>query len=204
MTDIVHVENLVKRYDDLIALDHFNLSIATGEIFGLLGPNGSGKTTSINCILQLLAYDKGTIELFGEPMTPARYDLKRRIGVVPQQVAVFDELTVRENIDYFCSLYVNDRKHRRALVNEAIDFVGLGDFAKFRPGKLSAWRVASTSPAASRTSPSSSSLTSPRWRSTHRAATPSWRASAACATRVPQWCIPAITWRKSSKSAAAS
>lgn len=84
MTDIVHVENLVKRYDDLIALDHFNLSIAPGEIFGLLGPNGSGKTTSINCILQLLAYDKGTIELFGEPMTPARYDLKRRIGVVPQ------------------------------------------------------------------------------------------------------------------------
>ena len=79
MTDIVHVENLVKRYDDLIALDHFNLSIAPGEIFGLLGPNGSGKTTSINCILQLLAYDKGTIELFGEPMTPARYDLKRRI-----------------------------------------------------------------------------------------------------------------------------
>ena len=95
MTDIVHVENLVKRYDDLIALDHFNLSIAPGEIFGLLGPNGSGKTTSINCILQLLAYDKGTIELFGEPMTPTRYDLKRRIGVVPQQVAVFDELTVR-------------------------------------------------------------------------------------------------------------
>ena len=137
MTDIVHVENLVKRYDDLIALDHFNLSIAPGEIFGLLGPNGSGKTTSINCILQLLAYDKGTIELFGEPMTPTRYDLKRRIGVVPQQVAVFDELTVRENIDYFCSLYVNDRKRRRALVDEAIDFVGLGDFTKFRPGKLS-------------------------------------------------------------------
>ena len=135
MTDIVHVENLVKRYDDLIALDHFNLNIAPGEIFGLLGPNGSGKTTSINCILQLLAYDKGTIELFGEPMTPARYDLKRRIGVVPQQVAVFDELTVRENIDYFCSLYVNDRKRRRALVDEAIDFVGLGDFAKFRPAE---------------------------------------------------------------------
>ena len=155
MTDIVHVENLVKRYDDLIALDHFNLSIAPGEIFGLLGPNGSGKTTSINCILQLLAYDKGTIELFGERMTPARYDLKgtielfgqtmrpssydlkRRIGIVPQNVAVFEELTVRENIDYFCSLYVNDRKRRRALVDEAIDFVGLGDFTKFRPGKLS-------------------------------------------------------------------
>ena len=90
-------------------------------------------------------------------MTPARYDLKRRIGVVPQQVAVFDELTVRENIDYFCSLYVNDRKRRRALVDEAIDFVGLGDFTSSAPASSrAAWRVASTLPAASRTSPSSS------------------------------------------------
>ena len=137
MADIVRVENLVKRYGNLLALDHLNLSIAQGEIFGLLGPNGSGKTTSINCILQLLTYDKGTIELFGEPMGPARYDLKRRIGVVPQQVAVFEELTVRENIDYFCSLYVDDRARRRRLVDEAIEFVGLGDYERFRPKKLS-------------------------------------------------------------------
>ena len=137
MADIVRVENLVKRYGDLLALDHLNLRIAQGEIFGLLGPNGSGKTTSINCILQLLSYDKGTIELFGEPMGPARYDLKRRIGVVPQQVAVFEELTVRENIDYFCSLYVDDRARRRKLVDEAIEFVGLGDYERFRPKKLS-------------------------------------------------------------------
>ena len=137
MTDIVRVENLVKRYGDLLALDHFSLRIAPGEIFGLLGPNGSGKTTSINCMLQLLTYDKGTIELFGEPMSPTRYDLKRRIGVVPQQMAVFDELTVRENIDYFCSLYVDDRARRRELVDEAIDFVGLADYVKFRPKKLS-------------------------------------------------------------------
>ena len=137
MADIVRVENLVKRYGDLLALDHLNLRIAQGEIFGLLGPNGSGKTTSINCILQLLTYDKGKIELFGEPMGPARYDLKRRIGVVPQQVAVFEELTVRENIDYFCSLYVDDRTRRRRLVDEAIEFVGLGDFERFRPKKLS-------------------------------------------------------------------
>ena len=137
MTDIVRVENLVKRYGNLLALDHFSLRIAPGEIFGLLGPNGSGKTTSINCMLQLLTYDKGTIELFGEPMSPTRYDLKRRIGVVPQQMAVFDELTVRENIDYFCSLYVDDRARRRELVDEAIDFVGLADYVKFRPKKLS-------------------------------------------------------------------
>ena len=135
--DLVAVDNLVKRYNEVVALDHFDLHIEQGEIFGLLGPNGSGKTTAINCILQLLTYDKGTIRLFGEPMKPSRYDLKRRIGVVPQNVAVFEELTVRENIDYFCALYVSDRLRRRELVDEAVAFVGLEDYVKFRPRKLS-------------------------------------------------------------------
>jgi ABC-2 type transport system ATP-binding protein len=134
---VVSVHNLVKRYGELVALDHFDLEIAPGEIFGLLGPNGSGKTTAISCILQLLTYDKGEISLFGERMSATRYDLKARIGIVPQQVAVFDELTVRENIDYFCSLYISDAKRRRALVDEAIEFVDMGDYVKFRPKKLS-------------------------------------------------------------------
>ena len=135
--DIVAVDGLVKRYGEVLALDRFDLHIAEGEIFGLLGPNGSGKTTAINCILQLLSYDRGDIRLFGEDMAPARYDLKRRIGIVPQQVAVLEELTVRENIDFFCSLYVADRSRRRALVDEAIAFVGLEDYTRFRPKKLS-------------------------------------------------------------------
>ncbi len=134
---IVDVQNLVKRYGDLLALDHFTLQIDQGEIFGLLGPNGSGKTTAINCILQLLTYDKGEISLFGEPMKATSYDLKRRIGIVPQEVVVFDELTVRENIDYFCGLYVSDSRRRKQLVDEAIDFVSLDDYVKFRPKKLS-------------------------------------------------------------------
>lgn len=134
---VVSVRSLVKRYGDILALDHFNLEIGKGEIFGLLGPNGCGKTTAINCMLQLLAYDKGDIELFGEAMKPTRYDLKRRIGVVPQQVAVFDELTVFENIDCFCALYVSDKTRRRQLVEEAIEFVGLEDYRKMRPKKLS-------------------------------------------------------------------
>ncbi|MCL2323998.1 MAG: ABC transporter ATP-binding protein, partial [Actinomycetia bacterium] len=134
---VVQVHELVKRYGDLVALDHFDLVIEQGEVFGLLGPNGSGKTTAINCILQLLTYDKGTITVFGEPMSPTRYDLKRRIGIVPQNIAVFEELTVRENIDYFCALYVKDKARRRALVDEAIAFVGLQDYTKFRPRKLS-------------------------------------------------------------------
>ena len=136
-TPVVSVKGLVKRYGELVALDHFDLSIAKGEVFGLLGPNGSGKTTAINCILALLSFDRGEIQLFGEPMAPTRYDLKRRIGVVPQDIAVLDELTVVENIDYFCALYVNDRRERRRLVEEAIEFVGLEDHRRFRTGKLS-------------------------------------------------------------------
>ncbi|KNZ40244.1 ABC transporter ATP-binding protein [Acetobacterium bakii] len=134
---LINVKNLVKRYGDLIALDHFNLEVQEGEILGLLGPNGSGKTTAINCILSLLKYDKGTIELYDQPMTPDAYDIKRNIGVVMQNVAIFDELTVYENIDYFCGLYISDKHTRKKLVAEAIAFVGLGDFKKFSPKKLS-------------------------------------------------------------------
>lgn len=134
---IVKVENLVKRYKDLLALDHLNLSIEKGEIFGLLGPNGSGKSTAIGCILALLNFDKGKIEVFGKPMRPDSYDLKRKIGVVLQNVAVFNELTVYDNIDYFCGLYVKDKSERKKLVMEAIEFVGLEDFIKFYPKKLS-------------------------------------------------------------------
>ncbi len=134
---VITVENLVKRYKELIALDHFNLDIEEGEIFGLLGPNGSGKTTTINCILSLLQYDKGSIKVFGKEMKPDSYDIKRQIGVVMQNVAVFDELTVYENIDYFCGLYIKDKQLRKKYVDEAIEFVDLSSFTKFYPKKLS-------------------------------------------------------------------
>ncbi|MDO4344328.1 MAG: ABC transporter ATP-binding protein [Eubacteriales bacterium] len=134
---MVHIENLVKRYGSLVALDHFNLDIQEGEIFGLLGPNGSGKTTAINCMLALLKYDKGKISIFGKEMQPDSYDIKRQIGVVPQNVAVFDQMTVYENIDYFCGLYVSEKDKRKRLVEEAIAFVGLEDYRKAFPKKLS-------------------------------------------------------------------
>ncbi len=136
-TPVIKIENLVKRYKDLIALDHFHIEIQEGEIFGLLGPNGSGKTTAINCILSLLSFDKGTIEVFGQTMRPNSYDLKRQIGIVMQNVAVFDTLTVYENIDYFCGLYIQDKKLRRQYVEDAIAFVELDQFRKFYPKKLS-------------------------------------------------------------------
>lgn len=134
---MVEIKNLVKRYGDLVALDHLNLQVREGEIFGLLGPNGSGKTTAINCMLALLRYDRGDIRIFGEEMGPDNYRVKGQIGIVLQNVAVFDELTVYENIDYFCGLYVKDKAERKRLVEEAVAFVGLEEFQKKRPGKLS-------------------------------------------------------------------
>lgn len=135
--DMVHIENLVKRYGDLTALNHLDLDIREGEIFGLLGPNGSGKTTAISCLLSLLKYDRGQVEIFGEEMKPDSYKIKEQIGIVLQNVAVFEELTVQENIDYFCGLYIRDKKRRKELVEEAIEFTGLEDFRKMHPRKLS-------------------------------------------------------------------
>lgn len=137
METVVKIENLVKRYAELVAVDHLNLEIRRGEVFGLLGPNGSGKSTTIHCLLSLTQYDKGNIQIFGQPMHSGNLDVKSKIGVVFQNVAVFDELTVYENIDYFCSLYVKDKAKRKALVREAIAFVGLEEFVKFYPKKLS-------------------------------------------------------------------
>ena len=134
---VIKVKNLVKRYKELIALDHFNMEVEEGEILGLLGPNGCGKTTVINCILSLLNFDKGEIEVFGKKMTPNSYDIKKQIGLVPQEVSVFSNLTVNENIDYFCGLYIDNKSLRKEYVEEAIEFVGLKDYTKFYPKKLS-------------------------------------------------------------------
>lgn len=134
---IVEVKNLVKRYKDKTALDGFNMEVEKGEILGLLGPNGCGKTTAINCILSLLKFDKGDIKLFGQVVEPDSYEIKRKIGIVPQEVAVFENLTVKENIDYFCGLYVDDKEQRKRYVDEAIDFVDLRGYEKFYPKKLS-------------------------------------------------------------------
>lgn len=135
---VVKVENLVKTYKNGVrALDGLTFQVREGEIFGLLGPNGSGKTTSINCILALLEYEKGTVEIFNKKMTPTSYDIKKDIGIITQNVAVYEELTVYENIDFFCGLYVKDKETRKKLVEEAINFVSLNEYRKFYPKKLS-------------------------------------------------------------------
>lgn len=136
-TPVVNISNLVKRYHEKVAVDHFSLTVGEGEILGLLGPNGSGKTTTLNCLLSLLRYDKGDISVFGKPMTPSAYDIKRNIGVVMQNVAVIDALSVYENIDFFCGLYIRDKAQRKRCVEDAITFTGLSEYRKYRPKKLS-------------------------------------------------------------------
>lgn len=137
MKKIVEVKELTKEYKNLKAVNNLSFEVEKGEILGLLGPNGSGKSTTINCILALLNYQKGLIKIFDKPMTPEAYDIKRKIGVIFQDVAVFDELKVYDNIDYFCGLYVSDKQTRKKYVNDAIKLVGLEDFEKFLPKQLS-------------------------------------------------------------------
>ena len=137
MKEIIKVSNLTKSYGKFKALDDLSFKVYEGEILGLLGPNGSGKSTTINTVLSLLNYDKGSITIFDKNMEPESYDIKSKIGVVFQDVAVFDELTVFENINYFCGLYIKDKKVRRKYVEDAIELVGLGDFKKFYPKQLS-------------------------------------------------------------------
>ena len=137
MESLIEVNGLVKKYKELTAVDNLDLDVKSGEILGLLGPNGSGKSTTINCILSLLKKDAGSVKIFGKEMSPNAYDIKRRIGVVFQDVAVYDELSVYENIDYFCGLYIKDKEERKKLVKRALDLVSLNDFVKFKPKKLS-------------------------------------------------------------------
>lgn len=137
MKNVVQVKNLTKEYKTIRAIDDLSFEVKEGEILGLLGPNGSGKSTTINCILSLLNFSKGSIQVFGKEMQPNAYGIKEKIGVVFQEVAVFDELTVIENIDYFCGLYVKDKALRNQYVEDAVQLVGLEDFKKFYPKQLS-------------------------------------------------------------------
>lgn len=137
MKNVIEVKHLTKEYKNLKAVDNLSFEVHEGEILGLLGPNGSGKSTTINCILSLLNFSKGKIKIFNKDMTPDSYDLKKEIGVVFQEVAVFEELTVYDNIDYFCGLYIKDKSLRKTYIEDAIKLVRLEEFKNFYPKQLS-------------------------------------------------------------------
>ena len=110
---VIEVKNLIKKYGKKTVVKGLSFDVYKGEILGFLGPNGSGKTTTINSILSILKFNDGDVKIFGKKMSSKNYDIKRKIGVVFQEIAVFDELTVEENIDYFCGLYIKNKNERK-------------------------------------------------------------------------------------------
>ena len=134
---ILTVNNIKKMFGTDTIIENISFEVQKGDRIGLVGINGSGKTTALNCLLALLKYDRGEIRIFDHPMTPVSYDIRRQIGVVFQNVAVFGQMSVWENIDFFCGLYVPDKERRRRLVEDALIFAGLESYRKKRPRQLS-------------------------------------------------------------------
>lgn len=135
--DIAVFDDVVKRYGSLPALDHVDFQIAQGEILGLLGPNGAGKTTAIRALAGLMPVDAGSITLFGRPQKPGVMDLKRRMGLVTQEITVFEDLTARENLAFFGGLYGLKGADLKRRIGDTLEFVGLTEHADKRPKKYS-------------------------------------------------------------------
>ena len=134
---LVEIQNLVKRYGDTLAVDNVSLGIAEGEVFGLLGPNGAGKTTIINMLLGLTKIDGGEIRIFGKRVRGNREEVSRDIGIVPQDIAIYSDLTAAENATLFGRLYGLKGALLKERVAEALAFTGLSDKAKIFPKKFS-------------------------------------------------------------------
>ena len=137
MNEIVKVEKLTKRYGDLIAVDGLSFDVNEGEIFGFLGPNGAGKTTTLNIITTLSDFDQGIVNIAGYDLIKSPMQIKALIGLVPQEIALYKELTARENVAFFASLYGLRGRELKDAVENALEFVGLADDAKKRMGKMS-------------------------------------------------------------------
>ena len=134
---IASMKNVVKRYGSTLALDHLNLNIVEGEILGLLGPNGAGKTTAIRTLCGLIDADGGEVQVFGQRQSIRNLNTRRNLGIVTQEITVFNELSAIENLKYFGGLYGLRGAELNANVNEMLEFVGLADRAKKRPKTFS-------------------------------------------------------------------
>ena len=133
----VYVENLVKKYGDLTAVDHISFTVEKGEIFGLLGPNGAGKSTTLNVITTLTDFNKGEVIINGLDIRKDKSQIKQIIGMVPQDIAIYNHLSAYENVKFFASLYGLRGSRLRKNVLEALEFVGLSDKIKEKPKNMS-------------------------------------------------------------------
>jgi ABC-2 type transport system ATP-binding protein len=129
---ILEVIDLHKRYGNIVALERVSFEVAEGEMFGLLGPNGAGKTTLLSIVSSLLPATAGEVRVLGRPVTPADRDLRRHVGIVPQEVAVYGQLTARENLVFFGELYGLGGPAVRKRVDEVLAAIGLEDRADHR------------------------------------------------------------------------
>lgn len=134
---IACMKNVVKRYGENTALDHLNLDVTEGEILGLLGPNGAGKTTAIRVLCGLIDADGGDVRVFGQTQNIKNLDTRRSLGLVTQDITVFNDLSALENLRYFGGLYGLRGAELSANVSEMLEFVGLSDRAKKKPGTFS-------------------------------------------------------------------
>ena len=134
---IATMKNTIKRYGDTTALDHLNLDVVEGEILGLLGPNGAGKTTAIRVLCGLIDADAGDVKVFDKKQNVNNLQTRRDIGLVTQEITVYNELSAIENLKYFGGLYGLRGAELAANVQEMLEFVGLTDRAKKRPNTFS-------------------------------------------------------------------
>ncbi|MGG3309150.1 ABC transporter ATP-binding protein [Paenibacillus lautus] len=137
MAVFLQMKDVVKRYGNKLSVDHMNLEVNEGEIFGLLGPNGAGKSTSISMICGLLPKDQGSIKVDGISIDEQPLEVKRRIGLVPQDLALYEEMSAWDNVVFFAKLYGLRGYQLKERVQEALEFVGLQDRAKEKPSTFS-------------------------------------------------------------------
>lgn len=131
-TPLVEASGLHKRFGSIQAVDDVSLHIATGETYGLLGPNGAGKTTTISILAGLLEPDDGTVTVGGTRIRPRSTAGKQAIGLVPQDLAIYPDLTAEENLRFFASLYGMSAQQTKARVDEVLSVIGLADRRKDR------------------------------------------------------------------------
>ena len=131
---IVNISGLRKRFADITAVDGVSIAIEREEVHGILGPNGAGKSTTIGCMVGLVPYDEGLV-LFEENQPITKW--KRNIGYVPQDLAIYPDLTAEENVKFFCSLYGFTGKELQKKVDAALDFVGLLEVKRKKASEFS-------------------------------------------------------------------
>ncbi|MGH1492276.1 MAG: ABC transporter ATP-binding protein [Acidimicrobiales bacterium] len=136
-TKVLEVSNLEKSFGDLRAVDGVSFTIEPGETYGLLGPNGAGKTTAISMIAGLLRSDGGEVQVLGQVMTPTSRQPKASVGLVPQDLAIYPDLTARENLAFFGRLYSMQGDQLRERVDEVLEVIGLEDRANDRSEEFS-------------------------------------------------------------------